>query len=623
MEPKKREEEEQSIRSKMSEVIGTVKTVKHVRSHTPTPQHMDEMHTMRNWCTLKPTRSTHRNSIYAAVKKSPTHGYEILIPKISAASPDDVWNPFNPKDNKPVDSMSPEGLLIGSKDGGSAYRITGILGSGEYGIVFRANTLDPSTMLSLRKNEDVALKFMLIKSKDLIMRQHQAQPRDIGMDVNKKQQNLLMPGSTHGLFLQYIMQMSYDGCIPDTMPTHNVFFFASPDGMGGSVQWCMVVATELMDGNVKDILSSKRFREMDRRERFGEAIKISYKITRAIHNLETHGIFNDDIKLQNFLSSTDAGSNHTIKVMDFDLGFIAGRMLNVMNDNDRLAMRVVMDYARRTPNGKEDAPWVNDPGTRYITRSTRRSHFQPPEYDIVSTIMKRMRGVEARFATGDEGSNLSPDLAKYNARSNDPNILEFRMKSVYNADWLSRMMAFELTCAMREIFILAGLSPHYRLHTGEYPTDMGKDPKPYARRCACSLVKMMPDGEDNIYPPEPAYKTPKGLIGWKTLRDNTIESEGMDPKCIGMVKELNDTIARIIAPVDAPNPVTHLPMRSVKVGNSEELLCSNTDASNRPTTMELLKFLIKIAKQCNIDIFTEDPPVPMRKSLNADVTAIY
>jgi hypothetical protein len=64
-------------------------------------------------------------------------------------------------------------------------------------------------------------------------------------------------------------------------------------------------------------------------------------------------------------------------------------------------------------------------------------------------------------------------------------------------------------------------------------------------------------------------------------------------------------------------------MRSVKVGNSEELLCSNTDASNRPTTMELLKFLIKIAKQCNIDIFTEDPPVPMRKSLNADVTAIY
>jgi serine/threonine protein kinase len=617
---------ERDIRKKMSNAMVNDGTKRYDRRK---PHRA--LHTMQNWCTPDPGFMG-GGSVYTTVR-STGNGYEILIPKISSSSPGDVWNPFDPKNGRPVDSIPPGGLLIGSKRGNSAYRITGILGKGEYGVVFRARNVDPSTMADA--DENMALKFMLIKSKDLIESQQHGQPERIGMDVNRKQRSLLVPRSTHGLFLHYIMQMSYAGCIPDTMPVHNVFFFASPDGVDGSVQWCMVIATELMDGNIEDILSSHKFREMGTRERLENALEISCKMTRAVHNLETHGIFNDDIKLQNFLCSNTEDRGCIIKVMDFDLGFIANRMLKVSDDNDRLSMQVVMDYARNNPNGEGDAPWVNDPGTRYITRPSKCSHFQPPEYDITSTIIKRMEGMgSSKFATaiGNDPSSLhhlvvSTDIhvPTGETRSNDSDILKFRMKSVYNADWLSRMIAFELTCTIREIFILAGLSPHYDPSTGEYPSDMRPNtgPKKSIKRCACSLVRMMPDGDDNIYPPEPAYDTPEGLIGWRMLRNNTVDPKNIDPKYIDDVKELNDMIARVIAPMDTPNPTTHLPMRSIQTVNSNELLCSNIDMSNRPTTGELLRFMVKIARRCNVRMNMEGSPLSTRETLNTNVIAIY
>jgi hypothetical protein len=217
------------------------------------------------------------------------------------------------------------------------------------------------------------------------------QPPDDGEDVFLEQ------------FARYMLQRAYGGCVASVVCVRDAFVYRTAPG--GRVY--AVVATDKMDGDVRALLASRDLSEMPARRRFEAMLVVACMMARAVYDLELQCTFHDDIKLANFLyvrRGMDPGDLE-IKITDFDLSAFSTRM----NGGD----------GRRLPHVCSSVlPRLGHPGIRYMLHSglAARSH-EPPEYAIV------------REAAPDGGAAC-----------------------VFNAEWLSRMMAFELLGAVGEMF---------------------------------------------------------------------------------------------------------------------------------------------------------------------------
>jgi serine/threonine protein kinase len=348
--------------------------------------------------------------------------------------------------------------------------------------------------------------------------------------------------------------------------------------------------------------------------------------------LELQRIFHDDIKPQNFLYRRIGADNFEIKVTDFDLGAFAGRTEHDV-DNYSLASAVIKDVTRGNLD-RDSQSWANVPGVRYLMRSRVETTelYKPPEYDLLKMLMKGMVGedVSARVAASQHMLQMPLPPMEPGRMAHISNFLPFRNKNIFNADWLSRMMAYELVSSIREMVLAAGLSPHYTVDR-RYPADIMQASSSMAPRAATTLIRMAPDGAENIVPPLPAYDSPARLREWERLRLNTVHPTYTDQAQAQGVGILNALIANVIAPrtPDATNHSVHIAMGLVTVspGNVQTLCATQANfAVVRPTTGEVLKALLDSAIRGRVisaggdrGIEVSAIPTSVQTSLSADL----
>jgi serine/threonine protein kinase len=585
-----------------------------------------EPHLMKNWCGAGGSSVMNVGDIYTPVRArgGTQPGYMDMASAVEASA----WVPMVPAPVQPtpgevllVANVLPQGgVLIGSRDGRSAYHIVRGIGGGSYGGIFSAFSVNLANMQDV-PNSEVALKLMPINPAMFVAGSQQGQPKR------------LSPRAINGAFVQYVLQRSYGGCMPYTVCMHNAFMLAVPEVPPRTgVQWHAVIIMEKMDGNVLDLIRSRELLEMKTPERYATVLKLACKMARAVFDLELQRIFHDDIKPQNFLYRKLGPGDYEVKVTDFDLGAFAGRTEGTV-DNYRLATEAVKESTRGNFD-RDSQAWASVPGVRYLMRAaaTTTEFYKPPEYDLVRMVMSGMVGedITAKLAVSSHMLQMPLPPMAQGAITHVGEFMPFRNKNIYNADWLSRMMAFELVSSIREMFLAAGLSPHYTVDR-RYPADIMQPQGTMTHRTATTLIRMAPDGAENIVPPTPAYDSAPRLQEWERLRSHTVHPSYPDQTQVSGLSELNRMLASVMAPrrPDPINKSVHHAMQLVTVSpGNVQTLCADQDnfAVVRPTTGEVLRILLDAAAKGRIinaqNARVNSIPTSVPTSLSADLLMI-
>jgi serine/threonine protein kinase len=607
-----------------------------------------EPHLIKNWCGAGGSSIIGTGGVYTPVVPKIVQELTQNAPRgyadVPSGSETSVWVPMIPTQFQGETILVPNnppsgGAFIGSRDGKSAYRVFRSIGGGTYGGVFLASRVNVHDM-SDAPNGKMALKIMPIESSFFV--------EDPRPDHPKR----LSPRAVNGALVQYIFQRSYGGCMPYSVCMHDAFMLAipahatsdagsssgasaGPSSGAGAMRWHAVIVMEAMDGNVMDLIRSEEILSMPPSRRYAVVLKLACKMARAVFDLELQRIFHDDIKPQNFLfRRLGVSGEYEIKVTDFDLGAFAGRS-NVSTakesiDNAKLASEIIKESTRGNLDRDSDL-WKNVPGIRLLLRANADTtkFYKPPEYDLVKLITKGMLGsnvsAELSLSARMLDMPLPPMVAKTVSGVGD--FAVFRSKNIFNADWLSRMMAFELISSIREMFLSAGLSPHYSVHR-LYPVDIMVPQGKTVNRSATTLIRMAPDGDDNIVPPIPAWNDPSRMLVWSHLRSTTVHPSNLDSKQMDGLKSINTMIANVLAPrtPDAQNRAVHHAMRSISVSPGNiQTLCASQDnfVAVRPTTGDVLRTLLDAAVRGNIipanNFHINSIPTSVQTSLSADL----
>ena len=557
-----------------------------------TSQEDREPAVIRNWCGEGGTPVLRTGDIYTPVALGADGRSYVDIEGEPAWAPLTLLPEKAPPQTR-ANEVPPSGVLIGSRDGRALIKVAKLIGHGAHGAVFQGDRLMRTGPPS---SSGLALKFMMLN------------PQQFASTSPKR----LLPGAVKGVFAQYIAQHAFGGCMPHTVCMYDAFMYATPGPGGDSVQWYAVLATEMMEGNVVDLVASPDFRGMTAAARLPVVADIARQMVKAVYDLEMQRIYHDDIKLSNFLykkrscclsaSSASASASGTsshkyeIKITDFDQSSFASRTNDVAEP--MLVTTQIIKDSTRGQLDRDAEPWALDPGTRHLLLAelaTDGTH-RPPEYDTVGSVLRSIHSGEPH-ADPRLQALIEAEFKETEPHTGVPPLLKCRMATVYNADWLSRMMAFELACSVRELFIVAGFAMFYDPVGGTYPAEITNPQGSSTHRRPSTLVRMAPDGPQSIVPAMPAYSSADRLRLWRGLTRGTVIVDGLRSAHAPPVMALNALLAQIIAPAtpsaERPSADFPLTLAAVSGGLPEELLCTGgmDPADCRPTVAELLKFL--------------------------------
>lgn len=467
----------------------------------------------------------------------------------------------------PTESTA-KGALIKSPDGKSVYRIIRDIGKS----AFLASAVDVST------TKDIA-------GKEVVLKIVSTQPH-FPMD------------STPEAFARYVLQRSYGECIPSAVHMRDAFMFAAPTETNLNV----VIAMEKMDGNVLDLIRNVEALQMCPAARYAIVLELACKMARAVFDLELQQVFHDNIKPQNFLCRKLGGNKCEVKVTDFDLGTLAGEM----RSTTKIARGELDENVRK---------WVHIPGVRYLLHSkdVATELYKPPEYKLVRAMIHKMGESLSRNAVGMRLPNMD----------SLEDSVDFMNKNMFNTDWLSRMMAFELIASIREMFLAAGVSPYYTADC-DYPVDIMNPHGSLSKRAASTLVRMDFNGPHNIAPSSPTCDTARRMTVWNNLRLNTVHLRDLRSEQMQGAEIINNLIANVLAP-NVPKSLdgsVHCPIGLVEISaGNVQTLCANRSnfATIRPTTYEVLKILMGAAAKSGSDASAISIPTSTQSVLNANI----
>lgn len=573
---------------------------------------------IKNWCGVGGKSIMGPGGLYTPIRSlGAQHSGYADMGSIAEAS---AWQPMVPAQVGGIDVpnlLPPNGVLIGSRDGKSAYHLTKVLGGGTYGGVFFALRVNVKDMQDI-PNSGVALKIMRLHPEAFV---DTSQP-----GVTKK----LSPKAVNGAFIQYVFQRSYGGCMPFSVCMHDAFLLAIPlNSLPGNINWNAVIVMENMQGSLLDLVRAPEILNLPVKRRYSVILNLICKMVRAIFDLELQRIFHDDIKPQNFLFRKLSDGEYEVKVTDFDLGSFAGRTQDII-DNFNLQTAIIKESTRGNLD-RTDQNWGNVRSINYLlgAQASTTAWYSPPEYDLVKLLNSGMQGedISAEMANKQRRFRLPLPTMAVGTIAHVSEFTSFKNKNVYNADWLSRMMAFELICTMRHIFLDAGLAPHYTVHH-TYPADILVPNGPMVTRGAHTLIRMAAEGAQNIVPPVPAYTDGERLRTWRHLREQTVSTTNVDQSQIWGVTAINTMIANVIAPKtpEVTDPATYFPMEIITTSAGiDEMLCANQENFKkiRPTVGEVLTTLMDAVlhegRARVPEIQSPAIPVSVQTALSADL----
>lgn len=471
----------------------------------------------------------------------------------------------------PIDEANP--VYISARDNSRGYSIYKGVSEGSYGVIYYA--------MATRDNRTVALKFMKVDPNDLARLPYAG----IGHGT------VISPTAAAGLFVHYALQRSYGGCMPLTVCLYDTFLFVKPHMANpkGPTNWYIVMAMEKMKGNINQMVRQPHVLDMKAGPKFVEGLRIFAKMTRAIYDLELQSIFHNDIKPANFLYNVDG----TVKVTDFDLGCYASRMRTIGYDPKTLLRNFISHFTDGGLN-TDDAQWYHD---RHFMRCAYQTteYYEPPEYKLLNAMVRSVSGDRAR---------------------------EIMVNTLNDADWLSRMMAYQLVCSFREIALDAGLNyPYYDHKTYRYCLDVNDISRGYGGGVHAGRYSKMAFAGDVALAPTRGDLS-DAIGAYIRLRSSTVTLANIpDANTRKMADNFNSLLAGVIAPKN-PTPAdttTEYPM------DPTIFMCVSPGKLNiiRPTVGKLLEMLLFILVKLGVTL-PDIPPaqVQLHASLEEELAAI-